>query len=853
MSKILSKILVILLLAIIFISNAYEIVKASYEISEEYIQKIGVADYHLKYYKEEKGMYTYCICNIVGYYNDGTFYPAYCLNKDMHGVGTVENYSVDIDSLIDNNQVWRAVKNGYPYKTAGDMGLSSDFDAFAVTKFAIYCLTGQSDISLFTADEADEEGQAMLQALHNLVNIGLYGTDTYKSEVKISQKGELTEDGEYYSLIYKVTAGSTIQEYDIKSVSGLSNGEQITDIDGNIRTSFSSGENFKIKIPKENLNSDKNFNIQIDAKLKSYPLYYGRTRISGTQNYLLTANNYQNISSEINTNLKLNTGKIEINKVDDETREPIEGAEFELYNSKNEKLGVYTTDSNGKIEILNLYQGKYSLKETKTNENYILDENANYTIDVFYDKTSTINIENKHKKGNLTIYKVDKDNNNITLGNIGFELYSDDMKLVGTYYTDANGKVEIKELRTGNYKLKEISTNEWYNLADEKELQIKWDETTEETIENELKKGQIRVIKVDKDNHEVKLKNVVFDVLDENNNVLEQITTNENGEAITKQYTLRDYGKIRLKEVETDEKYELSNEIKEIVLEENQIKDITFENEKIKGKIKIIKKTGEKSEITGLEKNEPLEDIKFEIYNKDEVLLDTILTNNEGIAISKDLEKGMYKVKEVETNKWYILDENEKNVEITMNNQIIELKLENMPARPDEEVIKTGPDKAQVSEEIEYKINVENTGNVPLDNFIWEDEIPVNYIKVDKVFLGKYNQENTYNVYYKTNFSNDYILLLEDTSTKISEEIDFSKELSSNEYVTNIKLDFGTVDVGFKTENDAIIKAKVNSDVKRDDVFENKVLLTSNYKGFNLSKPSSWKTIVYEVLPLTGM
>ena len=472
---------------------------------------------------------------------------------------------------------------------------------------------------------------------------------------------------------------------------------------------------------------------------------------------------------------------------------------------------------------------------------------------MFYDKTSTINIENKHKKGNLTIYKVDKDNNNITLGNIGFELYSDDMKLVGTYYTDANGKVEIKELRTGNYKLKEISTNEWYNLADEKELQIKWDETTEETIENELKKGQIRVIKVDKDNHEVKLKNVVFDVLDENNNVLEQITTNENGEAITKQYTLRDYGKIRLKEVETDEKYELSNEIKEIVLEENQIKDITFENEKIKGKIKIIKKTGEKSEITGLEKNEPLEDIKFEIYNKDEVLLDTILTNNEGIAISKDLEKGMYKVKEVETNKWYILDENEKNVEITMNNQIIELKLENMPARPDEEVIKTGPDKAQVSEEIEYKINVENTGNVPLDNFIWEDEIPVNYIKVDKVFLGKYNQENTYNVYYKTNFSNDYILLLEDTSTKISEEIDFSKELSSNEYVTNIKLDFGTVDVGFKTENDAIIKAKVNSDVKRDDVFENKVLLTSNYKGFNLSKPSSWKTIVYEVLPLTGM
>ena len=616
MSKILSKILVILLLSIIFISNAYQMVNAAFEISEAYIQKIGDADYHLKYYKEEKGMYTYCTCSIVGHYQDGKFYPAYCLNRDMHGVGAVENYSVDVDSLIDNNAVWRAVKNGYPYKSAGEMGLSSDFDAFAVTKFAIYCLIGQADINLYTADEGDEEGHAMLDALHNLVNIGLNGSGSFKNELKISQKGELTEDGEYYSLVYKVTSGTTIQSYDIKSVSGLSNGELITDTKGNIKTSFNSGENFKIKIPKQNLNSDKNINIQIEAKLKSYPLYYGKTRITGTQNYLLTANSYQNINAEINTNLKLNTGKILINKVDSDTKEAIEGAEFELYNSKNEKLGTYLTNKNGKIEIPNLYQGKYYLKETKTNENYILDENTEFSVDVVYNKTSTIDIENKHKTGNLTINKVDKDNNDFAIENVGFELYSEDSKLIGSYFTDNNGKIEIKDLRTGNYRLKEISTNEWYNLADETNLEIKWNETTEKTIENELKKGQIRIIKVDKDNHEVKLKNVVFEVLDAKDNVLEKITTNEDGEALTKEYSLRDYGKLRLKEVETNELYELNNEIKEIVLEENQIKDIVFENEKIKGKVRIIKKTAEKSNITGLEKGAVLEGVKFEIYNE---------------------------------------------------------------------------------------------------------------------------------------------------------------------------------------------------------------------------------------------
>ena len=853
MSKFLSKILVILLLAIIFISNAYQMVNAAFEISEAYIQKIGDADYHLKYYKEEKGMYTYCTCSIVGHYQDGVFYPAYCLNRDMHGVGAVDNYSVDIDSLIDNNSVWRAVKNGYPYKTAGEMGLSSDFDAFAVTKFAIYCLIGQADINLYTADEGDEEGQAMLQALHKLVDIGLNGTDNFKNELKKSQKGELTEDGNYHSITYQVTSGTAIQGYDIKMVEGLSNGDLITDINGNIKTSFNSGEKFKIKIPKANLNSNKNINIQIEAKLKSYPLYYGKTRISGTQNYLLTANSYQNNSAEINTNLKLNTGKIVINKTDEDTKEPIEGVEFELYNSKNEKLGNYKTDDKGKIQISNLYQGKYTLKEIKTNENYVLDENSNYTVDVTYNKETVLNIENKHKKGNLIINKVDKDNNSIVIENVGFELYSEDSKLVGTYYTDKNGKIEIKDLKTGNYKIKEISTNKWYNLTEDKEVQIKWNETTEEKIEDELKKGQIRIIKVDKEDHEVKLKNVTFEVLDDKDNVLEKITTDEQGEAVTKEYALKDYSRLRFKEVNTNEMYELNNEIKEVVLEENQIKNIIFENEKIKGKVKIIKTTAENSEITDLEKGSALQDVKFEIYNEKGEVVDSIKTDSEGIAISKDLEKGKYKVKEVETNKWYLLDKTEKNVEISKNHQIITLKLENKPAKPDEEVVKTGPEKALAGEEIEYKINIENTGNVALDNFIWEDEIPTEFIKVNKIFLGTFNQENSYNLYYKTNLKNDYVLLMEDVSTKISEQIDFLKELAENEYVTKIKIDFGTVGVGFKTVNPAIIKAKVNSNVRRDDVFENKVLLTSNYKGFNLSKPSTSKTIVYEILPLTGM
>ena len=854
MIKIIKKILIILLLSIIFIFYVSNIVKAVYEIKEASIVKIGEAPYHLKYYNEGKKMYSYSVCSIVGYYKENKFYPAYCLNRDLHGVGYVDSYTVDIDNVIENNQVWRAVKNGYPYKTASEMGLESDYDAFAVTKFAVYCLLGQADINLYTADENDAEGQAMLRALRNLVDIGRNQTDTFSDELKISKVTDLIEDGNYYSITYKVNAGNTISKYKIKSVSGLTNGELLTDVNGNIKTEFNSNEKFKIKIPKSNLSSDKNIDIEIESNLKNYPMFYGKTRISGTQDYLLTANSYQNLTANINTKLNLNTGKIIINKKDDETKQGIPDTTFEIYNSQKQNIGIYTTDKSGKIEIPNLYQDSYYAKEIKSNENYILNQDNEYSINVEYNKTSTIDIENEHKKGNLEILKVDKENNNITLGNVGFELYNDENgSLVGTYYTDENGKIEIKDLRIGNYKLKEISTNEWYNLAENQNLQIKWNETTKTQVEDELKKGQIKVIKVDKENNEIKIPNVVFEVQDSYGNLLEKIKTDQNGEAITSKYPLRDYPNLRLHEVETNEKYALENEIKEITLEENQIKEVKIENEKIKGYIQIVKTSKDDNKINGGKKGEPLEGVKFEINDTNGNTIQTLVTDSNGIAKSKKLEKGIYKVKEVETNEWYLLDQNIYEAEIKENKKTVILNIENVPANPDEEIEKNGPDEAFADDEIQYNISLKNSGNVALDNFVWEDEIPTDFIRVTKIKLGTYNQDNSYNLYYKTNFSEDYILMLEDINTQTTEEINFSKELSDNEFITNIKLDFGSVDIGFKSEEDTLIFAKVNSNVKSGDVFENKVCLQASFKGYNLSKSSNWKTRVYKVLPLTGM
>ena len=66
------------------------------------------------------------VFNYVVYSKDGIEYPAYCLNKDLDGVTGSSSYSVTTQELLSNVKVWRAIINGYPYKTATELGCNTN-------------------------------------------------------------------------------------------------------------------------------------------------------------------------------------------------------------------------------------------------------------------------------------------------------------------------------------------------------------------------------------------------------------------------------------------------------------------------------------------------------------------------------------------------------------------------------------------------------------------------------------------------------------------------------------------------------------------------------------------------------
>ena len=193
-----------------------------------------------------------------------------------------------------------------------------------------------------------------------------------------------------------------------------------------------------------------------------------------------------------------------------------------------------------------------------------------------------------------------------------------------------------------------------------------------------------------------------------------------------------------------------------------------------------------------------------------------------------------------------------QKIEIKENEKVEVLNVTNESKNPDIDIEKYGPDKAEIGGKIEYDICIRNTGNTKLDNFTMTDTLPYKYIKVNKFKTGTYNQDVRYNLYYKSNLSGDYILLMEDLNSKENYEIDFKEELAVNEDLIEIKLEFGTVDIGFKSNENPHIWGEVKKDVKSESIFTNVAKVSGNYDEHKVHDKSKWKTFCYKLLPRTG-
>ena len=349
----------------------------------------------------------------VQYVYDGIEYPAYCLDKTKPGAETQE-YTVSVTDAINDVGLWRIIINGYPYKTIEELGVANKQEAFTATKQAVYCYIHGNNPADYTG--IGEAGVRTLNAMNNIINNANNSQETKISNSITINKNEDNWkqdniDKNYLSKTFSVSGDSQITSYKI-TISRDNNkdlgGIKLTNLNNIETNEFQSQEKFKILIPIKNLTEKGEFNLNVETKINTKPVLYGKAPDSNFQDYALTVATYEDGYGNAKDNYPKNETKIIIVKQDKETKERLVNVEFEILDeNKNIVYQNLKTDEEGKIEIENVVPGKYYLRETKSIDGY---EKYNELIEFNLELNEQITIEVNNNKEDLPEVTIDKVN-----------------------------------------------------------------------------------------------------------------------------------------------------------------------------------------------------------------------------------------------------------------------------------------------------------------------------------------------------------------------------------------------------------------------------------------------------------
>lgn len=266
----------------------------------------------------------------------------------------------------------------------------------------------------------------------------------------------------------------------------------------------------------------------------------------------------------------------------------------------------------------------------------------------------------------------------------------------------------------------------------------------------------------------------------------------------------------------------------------------------MKGHIQINKTSSQDNKYSNLQKGSPLANVVFEIYDNENKLVDTITTNEIGKAITKELVIGTYTIKEISSAKYYLLNDKTVNAEI-VDDGTVEVDITNDNVEIDVEIQKNGFIETQSRDDIFYNFkNIKNNSNVSLDNFTWSDNLPIDAVRINRLYTGTWNEDLQYDVYYKTNKSREYVLFKEDLNTQKIYELNFKElKLDKDEYVTDYEFRFGTVKIGFQEIESPILYCDILEGLGNGYIFTNKTKVKGTYFEQEVEDNDEWTTITY--------
>lgn len=546
-------------------------------------------------------------------------------------------------------------------------------------------------------------------------------------------------------------------------------------------------------------------------------------------------------------------GGVEIVKVDDaDHSKRLANVTFEIREMDGGLVDTVTTDKDGHVQ-LSLEAGSYYAVETHAAEGYCLDDTPHY-FTVEDGKPTVVTITNK-AVGGVEIIKVDEADRTKRIPGVTFEIRRMDDALVDTVTTGKDGRVFVT-LEAGSYYTVEIECPKEYKLDSTPHyFEVKDGQPTSITITNKAFSG-ILIKKTDSTTGKG-ISGVTFLLYDSSHDPIGQYTSDNSGFVYIEGLTTA--GRYYLRELE-NRGYLVDTELKTVYITPGETTLVEWENTPITGQIQITKTSAEYNSTNGWPAGTPLPDVEFEIYeHRTGNLVDTVKTDKNGVASSRPLPLGRYRVVESRSADFYSLDKTPMEAELEYAGQIVRLAMTNKSLSTNVSITKRGYAQVMPGQAIVYDFSdIANNSTTALTSFYWRDTLP-GAVRLDTIRTGTYNVPGSYKIVYRTNLSGgQYRTLADNLSTQQNKMIAASPAalgLAANEYVTEFMCVFGVVPSGFRQVEAPQVRCNVLAGLTGGTQFVNQADVGGVYNSQWIMATDRWVTLVYkpaQPLPRTG-
>ena len=374
---------------------------------------------------------------------------------------------------------------------------------------------------------------------------------------------------------------------------------------------------------------------------------------------------------------------LEIIKKNIANGEPIEGVTYRIEQIDGNFSTSATTDNHGRIFLDSVPVGTFKVTEINVPSHVILCP-IPQEVALKPGETSTVTFFNALKP-NLEIRKVDSVTGDPVKG-AKFQIWygsnhtdTGELNDLGTYFSDASGKIILPEIKDGWYKVTELEAPHGYSIKEPatQECFISGGESKVLTFEN-TPLSAIIIRKVDSESGQP-LEGAWFRVRylggtsGTGGTVVGEIKTSQNGTAIL---TGLAAGTYVCEEISAPDGYVITDAAETVYLsgKDQDVITVTFGNDKM-GSLLIVKKDS----VTGA----PISDVEFFITDSDGSVIGTAngryVTDSAGTIRIDGLTPGMTIIaREVRAKDGYILDDTPQSIKIKRN-AVMTLEFRNQP------------------------------------------------------------------------------------------------------------------------------------------------------------------------------